>query len=172
MYQVGDIVLYGDMGVCKITSIDIRKFPSTEKRVPYYTLKPIYHQCVIHAPVDSKKVFMRPVISKEDAERLIDLIPSIKAIPFHSKVNSALLEHYGESIKSRDLSDLIELTKSIHAKKIEAEENNRKLGAVDQRFMHQAEELLHEELSVALGITKDDVPDYIATRLGTAENKH
>ena len=36
---------------------------------------------------------------------------------------------------------------------------------IDERFMRRAEELLFGELAVALGIEREDVPDYIAGRL-------
>lgn len=172
MYKIDDIVVYGSMGVCRVIDISGQKHAGGREDQMFYTLQPLYQQCVIHIPVGSTKVFMRPVISKEEARRLIALIPTIRAVPYHSKGmggTSALVGHYAESIKSHDCQDLLELTMSIYAKKQEQEDKKRKFGAVDQRYMQQAEELLFGELAVALGIPAAEVPAYIASQVEEAQ---
>ena len=42
-----------------------------------------------------------------------------------------------------------------------------KATTVDERYFKAAEEHLYAELSIALGVPKDEVKDYIQTRLGT-----
>lgn len=54
---------------------------------------------------------------------------------------------------------------SIYAKKQELKGQKRKFGVVDERYLRQAEELLFGELAVALGIDKEEVPEYIDSRL-------
>ena len=54
---------------------------------------------------------------------------------------------------------------SLRAKKQGLEQQKRKFGAVDERFMKRAEELLFGELAAALDIPKDRVPEYIADRV-------
>ena len=44
----------------------------------------------------------------------------------------------------------------------------KKLGLVDERYMKRAEEMLHGELAVALGVTREQVPQFIADALGDA----
>jgi CarD family transcriptional regulator len=94
------------------------------------------------------------------------MIPSIKVKAYHSRTINELSEHYNKSMVSHDLLDLIELTMSIYAKKQQVTEQKRKLGAVDERFMKQAEELLFGELALALDIAKGDVQNYITERVG------
>ncbi|HBN86196.1 MAG TPA: CarD family transcriptional regulator, partial [Clostridiales bacterium] len=76
MYQVGDLIIYGNTGVCKVMEITTRALDGKHKEQLFYVLEPLYQNCTISAPVNSTKVFMRPVISKKEAERLIDNIPS------------------------------------------------------------------------------------------------
>lgn len=166
MYHVGDLICYGDKGVCRVADIAEQDFSGTIKGKLYYTLRPLDQDGIIYTPVDNEKVFMRPVISKEEAEKLIDMIPSIQAEPYHSKVINQLAEHYNASIKTHDCVDLIELTMSLYAKKQEVKELKRKFGVVDERFMKRAEELLFSELAVALDIPKDKVSVYIESRVG------
>lgn len=167
MYQVGELVLYGNTGVCKITEISSKELPGTNATQLYYTMKPLHQECMIFTPVDNKKVFMRPVISKHEAERLIDTIPGMETQIYHSSVMSELTQHYEASFQTHDCADLIVLTMSIYAKKRSMEEQKRRFGAVDERFMKRAEELLFSELAAALGIARDDVPGYIEKRVGT-----
>ena len=62
-------------------------------------------------------------------------------------------------------AELVELTMSIHAKKQQAEEQKRKFGVLDERYMKRAEDMLFGELAVALNIERSAVPGYIAERL-------
>ena len=94
MYQVGELVLYGSTGVCRIEEIREQDFPSTGEKRLYYSLRPLYEDCMISAPVDSDKVFIRPIISKEEAERLIAGIPHVRVEMYHSSVSRELTEHY------------------------------------------------------------------------------
>lgn len=169
MYKIGDLVIYGNTGVCRIENIGpLAKVPSGKKDSErlYYTLKPLYQECVISAPVDSDKVFMRPIITKEEAEQLIDKIPSICAEAYHNRVLRQLEEHYTEAIKSHSCEDLVMLTMSIYAKKKCMEEQKRKFGAIDERYMKRGEDLLFGELAAALGIKRDEVSAYIENRTG------
>lgn len=167
MYEIGDLIHYGSTGVCRVTEINTRNLPGVNKNQLYYVLKPLYQECTISSPVDNQKVFMRPIISKEEAERLIDTIPTIKAEAYHSRVLRDLAEHYEAAFASHSCEDLIELTMSIYAKKKYLEQQKRKFGAVDERFMKRAEELLFGELAAALGIKKDEVQGYIHNRIGS-----
>lgn len=60
---------------------------------------------------------------------------------------------------------------SIYAKKQCAEQQSLKLGQVDEKFMKRAEELLFGELSGSLGIPRDKVQEYIASRVDAFKEK-
>ena len=57
------------------------------------------------------------------------------------------------------------MTKSIHAKKVDAMKQNRHLGQIDKKFMKKAEDLLFGEFAAALRISRDDVEGFIQERL-------
>ena len=164
MFGVGDLIVYGSTGVCRVTDIVRRRLPEGERE--FYVLRPLYQECTISTPVDSDKIYMRPIISRQEAEELVDSIPSVQAEAYHNRVLRQLADHYEEALKTHECETLIELTMSIYAKKRDVERNNKKFGAVDERFMKRAEEMLFGELGAALDIHKDEVPDYIARRVG------
>lgn len=165
MYKVGDLVHYGSTGICRVTDITTRDITGVDKNQLFYVLTPLYQSCVISTPIDSTKTFMRPIITKDEAERLIDRIPKLRAEIYHSRVMRELTEHYEAAFRTHSCRDLIDLTMSIYLKKQQAEHEHRKIGAVDERFMKRAEELLFGELSAALDIPKDSVQAYIANRV-------
>lgn len=169
MFQIGDLILYGNTGVCRVDDIKPLDFSAEEGEQLYYILQPLYQTCTISTPVEGGRVFMRPVISRQEAERLIDLIPTVQAEAFQTRALRELNEHYQASISSHSCQDLIEMTMSIYAKKLGVEKSKRKFGSVDERFMKRAEELLFGELGAALGIDRDAVPGYIQKRVGTMQ---
>ena len=73
MYHCGDYIIYGTNGVCKILEIGSPGFPQADKNKQYYTLSPIYGLETIYVPLDTN-AYMRPVMSKEEAEALIGQI--------------------------------------------------------------------------------------------------
>ena len=164
MYQVGDWIFYGNTGACQVTDVSERKLPGMDKEMLYYTLRPLEDSCSISTPANGK-IFTRPLITREEAEALIDAIPEIDAQAYHNPVLRQLSEHYEKSLNTHDCLSLFKMTMSIHAKKEAAVSQKKKLGAVDEKFMKRAEDLLFGELSVALGIRKAEVADYIARRL-------
>ena len=71
MYAAGDKIIYGSSGVCVVTEIFTPNFSREERGRKYYKLRPLYGTETIYAPVDTT-AFMRPVISRAEADALID----------------------------------------------------------------------------------------------------
>ncbi len=164
MYKINDLIVYGKTGVCKITDITVPENISLDRNQLYYVLQPLYQDYLIYTPVNTK-VFMRPIISAEDAERLIEMIPTTQAEAYYNGHIQALSQHYAAIIEAYNCEDLIELTMSIYAKEQVFKQQKRKLGQIDQRYMKQAEELLFGEIAVALDMPIDEVQKYIASRV-------
>lgn len=163
MFAVGDMIVYGRTGVCRVEGIQ------ENKGQKFYALMPLYQSCSILTPVEGK-VFMRPVISKAEADELIDTLPTLEAEPCEGKALRELTEHYQASIDTHDCKALAVLTKSIYTKKRAAMREKKKFGAVDERFMKEGEALLFGELAVALDISMEEVKGYIDNRLAAARN--
>ena len=166
MYDVGQLVQYGSTGVCKVREIKVQEAPDGEERL-YYILQPLYKPGVICAPVESQKIFIRPIISKEEADRLICLIPTMDCPAIHCRMSRELSEKYDELMRSHECRDWMILTISIKAKKRDLKSQKRKFGIVDERFLKQAEELLFGEFAAALDIPKDQVQGYIQRKVGS-----
>ncbi|MNY00180.1 CarD-like/TRCF domain protein [compost metagenome] len=164
MYKVDDIVIYGKMGACKITDITKPGDIGVAKGRLYYVLQSLQTSCIIYAPVNTA-VFMRPILSAAEVNRLIDTIPGLEAEPYYNDHAQELAKHYESALESNNCEELFKLTMSIHAKKQAAEQLNRKIGQIDQKFMKLAEEILFSEISLAVGIPKEKAQEYIAARV-------
>lgn len=169
MFEKGAYLVYGNLGVCRVQDIVTRRFEGLDAAHPYYVLEPLYQGGVLYVPADNPKIFLRPVISAEEANRLIDTIPTLQGKDFHSRSAQELSAHYEQALQTHNCRDLIELTVSIYRKKEGLARQNKKFGRVDEHFMRRAEDTLHGELAVALGIPKDAVPDYIARRVAAQQ---
>ena len=169
MFQAGELLVYGSTGVCRVEEITELNHTVRDRGRRYYVLKPLWQDGVIYAPVDSEKVPMRPVMSREEADTLIERMPGIQAAVCRGSTPQALAQQYQSAVKEGGHQALIEMMKAIYRKRGQAEAKNRRLGLVDERYMKQAERLLYGELATALGIPYDQVEGYIAGRLEGAE---
>ena len=71
MFEVGDRVFYGVVGVCEVEDIAAPPIKGIDGK--YYYLQPVYDdKGIIYSPVDSKKVSMRTIITKEEAQTFLE----------------------------------------------------------------------------------------------------
>lgn len=164
MYQVGQYIVYGFEGVCRVEAIGPVDIKGTRQDVDYYTLTTVYQNGKLYIPVESG-AYSRPVITREQADQLIADMPNIDAEVIEINNVRLLTERYQAFLKSNDCREWVKLIRSIRAKCVKAAEKGRRLGQVDERCLKQAEEKLHAELAIALDIPVKEVRDYITKTL-------
>lgn len=164
MFQVNDIVIYGHHGVCEITKIGTLEMPMADKKKLYYTLRPVYHKdSFVYAPVENRKIIMRPVISRETAEKLIQHIPKIETVWI---VNEKAREiQFKEALQTCDCEELVKIIKTLYQRKQQRLESGKKVTVVDEKYFRQAEEKLYEELAFVLDMEKNKVGQYISKHM-------
>lgn len=165
MFAEGELIIYGNTGVCRVEGIG---HPAGVRGINadrlYYTLTPIYQAGVIYAPVDTP-VFMRPVLSRQEAEELISRIPVISGKECPSRDQKLLSSHYQGFLESHRCEDLIQLIKTVYSRSKRSQAAGRKPSQVDQLYLKRAEGLLYGEFAVALGIEPSEVVPYISRRI-------
>lgn len=166
MFKCGDLIVYGNNGVCEVTAI-APLASSTDNRL-YYALKNKISNGVAYVPVDSG-VYMRPVMSKEEANNLIKEIPNIKTNAFSNVGIRDAGRVYREALQSYDSMQVISLIKHI----VENGEIKRKLGkkltSTEERFLEQARRIIESELAVALNIEIEEVEKVILKSISKHE---
>ena len=162
MFEVGDKIVYGENGVCTVEKIAPLNMQGASAEKLYYHLTPLIGSGTYSAPVDSA-AFMRPVISRDEAENFILTIPGIApAICTDSRFNH-VEAFYKELFKQHTNEALVALIKGLRERIGEKKNKSSRAEAT----MKRAREMLHGELSVALGIAYEDVESYIAEKLGS-----
>ena len=166
MFQVNDVVIYGHHGVCEITDIGTLLMPMADKEKLYYTLRPIYHkESAVYAPVENRRIIMRPVITRETAETLIRRIPEIETVWILNE--KAREVQFKEAMHTCDCEELIKIIKTLYLRKQQRIESGKKVTVVDEKYFRQAEDKLYEELAYVLGMEKKEISDYISKHMET-----
>lgn len=118
-------------------------------------------------PVDNNKVYMRPILSKEEADALIREIPEIGQLWVgNDKLRE---ESYRNAMKSGDCREWIRIIKTLYLRKQQRIQQGKKTTAMDEKYLRLAEERLYSELSIPLGIPKEDMADYITEQIRASE---
>ena len=169
MYQTGDFVMYGNTGVCRVEEIGYPDAASDEDKL-YYKMWPDYDKEVIYISVDTGE-FMRPVMSRQDAEQLIDSIPDIPDKVSDNHDMRMLSEQYRACLNARRNEDLIRLIKGVYQKRRRSLKAGRHMGQIDQQNMRRAEKRLDGELAVVLGMEYDEIQPYIHKRVEAKTKK-
>ena len=161
MFSVGDKIIYGENGVCTVESIGPLSMAGAPKDKLYYYLSPLIGSGTYFAPVDSG-AYMRPVMSRAEAEALIDAMPGIQpAICTDNRFNH-VDAFYKELFKQHSCEALVSIVKGLRSRISDRKTKSSRAEAT----MKRAKDILHGELSVALDIDVKDVEGYIASRLG------
>ncbi|MCI7741226.1 MAG: hypothetical protein MSO56_02815 [Clostridiales bacterium] len=162
MFSVGDKIIYGENGVCTVESIGPLTMAGAPKEKLYYYLSPLIGSGTYFAPVDSG-AYMRPVMSRDEAEALIDAMPGIQpAICTDNRFNH-VDAFYKELFKQHSCEALVSIVKGLKSRMSDRKTKSSRAEAT----MKRAKDILHGELSVALEIDVKDVEDYIVSRLGS-----
>ena len=104
---------------------------------------------------------MRPLISREEAEALIDAIPGIEPAVCNDSRFNHVDAFYREIFRQHTPEALVSIIKGLHLRMSTRKTKSSRAEATLKR----AKEVLHGELSVALGMDYREVEPYIISRL-------
>ena len=165
MFNVGDYIVYGTSGVCKVeevTTMDMEGVPNDRL---YYILKPVYiSKSTIMTPVDNTKVVMRSVMTREEVDDLIDGMEGVETESINDDKKRG--EKCKSVLASCESRELVRMIKSLHNRNQRRLAQGKKLTSGDERYFHMAEDSLYGEMAITLNIDKSEVPGYISRRIG------
>ena len=156
MFNIGDIIIYGAQGICKIDRFETKQIG--RQTANYYVLKPLYNEnTAVFVPVGNETLVakMQSVLSKTQAKNLIEKAQHIGVI--ETKDENKKRDEYKSVLASGDRERLIAVIKTIRFERDIRRESGKKLNINDEQTLTKAELLLYNELSFVLGRTPDEI---------------
>ena len=160
MFSVGDKIVYGENGVCTVAKVAPLDHAGTSPGKLFYHLEPLIGSGTYYTPVDSG-AFMRPVISREEAEALIDAMPSIEPAVCRDNRFNHVDAFYKELFRQHSCEALVAIVKGLR----ERMNGKKTKSSRAESTMRRARDMLHGELSIALGMDISEVEPYILERI-------
>lgn len=155
MLEIGELVIYSGHGICRIKDIVDRTISGKTRK--YYVLYPLEdaHKLSISIPVDNKKVQIYSLMTKEEAEEVMESFkePGVEWI----EKNHLRYHSYNKIINTGDRKEIVKVLKTLMLRKLELEKTNHKLGAQDRKIIDQTENILFKELAIALDLSYEEV---------------
>lgn len=167
MFQVNDYIIYGESGVCLIAAITTPPISGVDKDKNYYVL----HPCntlgkTIYTPIDNDKVSMRKILTKLEAEKVINRIPFLDSIWIdNEKFREGI---YKKEMRTYNCEAWIKIIKTLYLRKAERKAEGKVLTATDEKYSKAAESFLYKELSLSLGITLEEAKTLIEGKIETS----
>lgn len=164
MFRTGDYIHYSTNGLCRVEEVTTLDFDGADRSRLYYRLVPVEGKgSTIFTPVDNPKVSMRLAMTREEAVELIDSMPGIDTLWIPDE--RAREQRYKSAIASQDSSSWVQIIKTLYLRRQDRLAHGRKVTSTDEKYLRIAENLLYTELSMALGIRKEEMEAYIIKRL-------
>jgi len=164
MFEKNAYIVYGKNGVCQIMDIKPMDVEGASPERLYYVLHPLNsHGSTIFTPIDNQRVPMRPILSQEEAQQLIDEIPYIHALNIPNEKTCE--EQYKAAMQTGRCEDMVSIIKTIYQKKQKRQQIGKKITSVDEKYFHMAENCLYTELSILINVPKDKMEEYLMEKL-------
>ena len=160
MFAVGDYVVYGYEGVCRVEEIGSPGVSGLDRNRQYYRLTPHYRGGTIYAPVDGR-VRMRRVISREALDALLPTLPELPTLDDVPENTRLAGEYYRAILAEHSCERLLRLCKTFHEKQKRLAASHRSINSTELRSWKTAEEMLYGEFGFVLGIAPTEVQHFL-----------
>lgn len=163
MLRVKDYIVVGSTGVCRVEDIIKESFGGSEVR-EYYVLEPISgNSSTIYVPTDNDQVCMRKIMTKQDVE---DLIKELSDDDFAwNEDDQKRKSEYAEIARLCKPLELVKVLVSLQKRQDELEESGRKLSSIDTEAYKFTEQILKDELALALSLDPEQAISYLLQQL-------
>lgn len=164
MYQVGDQVVYGIHGVCRVTALE--KQSVNRKLVTYLVLEPVGQEGSRYLVPTSSEAAMsklRPMITPQEMESLIHS-EEVHTLNWIREENQRK-QTYRELIASGDRARVMQMVHTLYVHKQTQFSAGKKVHLADENFLRDAEKLLSSEIAVVMSMEFDQARAYLRQQL-------
>ncbi|MCI8373358.1 MAG: CarD family transcriptional regulator [Lachnospiraceae bacterium] len=164
MFEIGQYIVYGSSGVCKVVDIGKSNLSGMSEDRLYYTLEPCYSQkSRILTPTDNKKTVMRCLMTREEADDMIDHAQEAEILWIDNERSRE--SEYKNVIAKCDCYELIRVIKTIYVRKQERVADGKKVTVSDEKYFKIAEDNLYSELAIVYDMSRDEAKEYMLKRI-------
>ncbi len=168
MFEVGDYVVHGTHGVCRVEAVQEMDLAGTGSSRMYYTLVPLYTSgSKLFVPIEGGKVVTRSVMTKKEARKLLEEWDEIETLWIENDKKRE--EIYKEALRSCDSRQWVKLIKTSYQRNQTRIKNGKKATTSDERYLHMAEEHLFGELAIPFEMSKGEAENYFISQLREKE---
>ena len=158
MYTVGEKIIYGENGVCTIEKI--APMSASEQDKLYYHLTPLVGSGTYFSPVNSA-AYMRPLISKQEADALIESIPSIEPAVCNDTRFNHVDAFYREQFKLHTCEALVAVIKGLRLRMSDRKSKSSRA----ESLLKRAKDILFGELSIVLEMDMREIENLVNAKL-------
>ena len=168
MFGVGEYIIYGINGICRVAEVGPSPYDKEDKRT-FYLLIPVNNpmSSTIYTPIDNERVPMRRLMTREEIDALIAAMPEIETLSV--PVEKQRREIYRSVIGGLDPQGYVKVIKTVRRRRAELTAAHKHFPVTDLEYGRLAKHLLCSECAHVLGISEEDVDRYITDRIGEAE---
>jgi CarD family transcriptional regulator len=168
MFQIGEYIVYGMNGICRVADICPSPYDKTDTRT-FYLLIPVHNPMgsSIYTPVCNERVPMRRLMTRDEIEMLIAEMPEIDVLPV--PVEKQRREIYRTSIGELDPRGYVRVIKTVNRRRAELSAARKHFPMTDLEYGRLAKHLLCSECAHVMGVSEEDADAYILSSLGEAE---
>lgn len=164
MLSVGQLVVYGIHGVCKIAGTEVKTVD--RKKVEYYVVEPISQAGACFFVPSGNPVAvakLRPVLTKAEMDVLLSDSRDWSAVWIPDE--NQRKQYYRELISSGDRKSLLLMILALQAHRVAQQEAGRKFHLCDENFLRDAQRLLCMEIAVVLKTDEASALSYLQKHL-------
>ena len=164
MFTVGETVCYGTQGVCMVKELTVRQIGREKKE--YYVLQPVYDErSAIYVPADNQALVnnIRRVLTEQEVNDIISSVVNEPAEWIDDDLERK--EFCSYVVRSGDRRELMQLINMLYVHQEDLKTQKKHFHISDERYLKEAERLLHNEFAYVLKISPVEVAQYILSRI-------
>lgn len=163
MFQIHDTIFYPSGGICIIDDIRVVPFDGLPDR-NYYIIHPIDRpQETFFVPVDSDKIRLRHLISREDA---LDLMHNVTEILPIEETNLKLLkERINESLAQYECIEWFRVIRTVQRHREVLSGRSKRISDTERAYADTAKRYLYAELATVLELPAAEVAERVESLL-------
>ncbi len=167
MFGINDKVMDKNGKIFSIVSIEKKDFGTGDE--DYFVMEPSFRYdfnpgYMAFIPVAKSELLLKPIMTKEEALALVDLLPTLEPLPEVSPRERRVF--FAKIIASGDRKEIMKVIKSLVTYREERRKTNKPFSDYDRRLLDSLKVMVDNEFSIALGVSPESVGSFIYERTG------